>query len=615
MLKNNDMVAFEKNKEKQEESMNNQRERLENILKGTNVGTWEWNVQTGENIINERWAEIIGYTLEEIEPHIDTWEKFLHPADLKKSKESLRHVFMKERDYYVLEFRMAHKDGHWVWVQSHGKVISWTDDGRPLWICGSHTDITDRKRAEEEMLKITALRKTLIDNIAAGVIIIDANTHVIEEINREAASRFGVPEKQIVGKVCNNFLCPDSQSKCRAMNNRKMMNNIESVMITAGGTQLPILKSIKRIFINGQEKLLETFVDISNLKKAEKEIVYLSYNDHLTGLYNRRYIEEKINKWDQKEQFPVSVIMADINGLKLMNDIYGHFEGDRLLTLAAGIIKDSCGKQGFPARWGGDEFIILIKASKQEAESVCGRIVNGCRKVDFKGIGISVSLGYEAKTYQTEEIRHVIKRAEDAMYKHKLLERRSYRNTILNSMISTLYAKSKESKEHVERLKTACKKIGIKIGLSHTELNDLELLALLHDIGKISISDVILNKSGILSGREWDEMRKHSEIGCRIAQAYPELTQIAEFILSHHERWDGTGYPRHLKGEEIPLLSRILAVIDAYDAMTNDRVYRKAMTKGMAIEELVRYSGTQFDPEIVKIFIETEMEQEQIRSD
>ncbi len=146
--------------------------------------------------------------------------------------------------------------------------------------------------------------------------------------------------------------------------------------------------------------------------------------------------------------------------------------------------------------------------------------------------------------------------------------------------------------------------LGKAMGLQEHQLNELQLLSTMHDIGKISIDNYILTKPGKLNEEEWLEMKKHPGIGYRIAMTSTNLKSIAEYILCHHERWDGKGYPQGLLEESTPLLSRILAVADAYDAMTSDRSYRKALAKEVAITEITKNAGTQFDPEIVKLFLE-----------
>ncbi len=176
-------------------------------------------------------------------------------------------------------------------------------------------------------------------------------------------------------------------------------------------------------------------------------------------------------------------------------------------------------------------------------------------------------------------------------------------SSIILSMQKILFEKSYETEEHAVRVAENCKKIGVFMGLSSVEINELELLAILHDIGKIAISDEILTKPEKLNDDEWTEMKKHPEIGCRIVQSVPELFHVAQYILYHHERWDGHGYPEGLKGGEIPLASRILAVADAYDAMRFDRPYRRGMTRKEAKKELMKNAGTQFDPDVIQIFL------------
>ncbi len=189
------------------------------------------------------------------------------------------------------------------------------------------------------------------------------------------------------------------------------------------------------------------------------------------------------------------------------------------------------------------------------------------------------------------------------------LDSKSYRDAITNTLLSMLYKKSSETEEHSKRMENYCYSIGKKLQLSSKEMNELSLLALLHDIGKVCINPNILQKPGSLTSVEWEEMKLHTELGCRIVQAIPGLAKVADLILSHHERWDGNGYPRGLKGEEIPLQCRILAVADAFDAMTNDRVYRKALNREEAILEIERNAGTQFDPEITSLFIKIIMDE------
>jgi diguanylate cyclase (GGDEF)-like protein/PAS domain S-box-containing protein len=358
-------------------------------------------------------------------------------------------------------------------------------------------------------------------------------------------------------------------------------------------------------YING---ILINLHDITDRKRKEAEIKHLSFYDSLTGLYNRAYFEEKKLELDHQEYYPISIITGDINGLKLINDTLGHIEGDKLLRTIGEILKTSCRADDIIARFGGDEFnIMLPRTSNEVALQIVDRIYERCEVYNKNEPSelnwISISLGAATKKSKKESFDHIYKIAENNMYRRKLLESRSLHSSIISSMRTLLFEKSQETQEHAQRLNALTREIGRVIGLTKQQFEELDLFSTLHDIGKIGIEDQILNKRGRLTEDEWVTMKKHTEIGYRIAMVSPELIPIADYILTHHERWDGTGYPQGLAGEDIPLLSRILAVADSYDAMVEDRPYRKGMSKQAAIEEIRNNLGTQYDHVIGQIFI------------
>ncbi len=341
------------------------------------------------------------------------------------------------------------------------------------------------------------------------------------------------------------------------------------------------------------------------LMKRNIEISYLSYHDFLTELYNRRFCEEEIKRINTSRNLPISIIVGDINGLKLINDTFGHDEGDKLLKKAAATIQSACRIDDIIARWGGDEFIILLpKTKKEEAEEVVNRIKNLFAEEQVNGIQGSISFGWDTKQTMDEEIAKIFKNAEDYMYRNKTCENESVRSRMINTIINTLHEKSPREELHSKRVSELCQDIGKEIGLSELEIRILKVGGLLHDIGKIAIEECILNKREKLTEKEWSEIRRHPEIGYRILSSSHEMQELADYVLAHHEKWDGTGYPKGLKGESIPRIARIIAIADSYDAMTNERPYRKALSEEKVINEIRKNAGLQFDPEIAKLFVE-----------
>ena len=358
----------------------------------------------------------------------------------------------------------------------------------------------------------------------------------------------------------------------------------------------------------------ELILELSKLQKRLERFKKLERNrynrycfyDKLTNLFNRAYFEEELRRLDTIRQLPLSIIIGDVNGLKLVNDAFGHKEGDNLLIKCGKFLKESCRKEDIISRWGGDEFAILLpKTTDQVASDLITRIQECCRNNnnDRDSIPLSLSLGASTKTDIKKDINSILKEAEENMYKSKFLTTANISNNTIDSLQNALWEKSHESKDDLARIKKLALKLGRELKLPEGELDKLGILSAIHDIGKVAVLEDILEKKATLNEKEWKILKRHSEIGYNIAKSSNKLAPVAEAIMSHHEWWNGNGYPYNLKGEEIPIISRIFAVVDAYDAMLSDRPFKKAISKDKAIEELKKLSEIQFDPYIVNFFI------------
>lgn len=439
--------------------------------------------------------------------------------------------------------------------------------------------------------------ETIFENMDDGLILVDKNENVLK-LNSASQKIFSTRLNEIAGKSVNHLLTGlnenpgvfpgDEDLKIGNKGNQCFYNTRQTEIKNESG------KPLGRVIV---------LRDITEIRKAEENIKYLSFYDKLTGIYNRAFFDIELKRLNASHQMPLSLVIGDVNGLKTINDAFGHAYGDKLLKKIADIFKSCFRKEDIIARWGGDEFSVLLpNTSYSTTMKIVKRVNKKCVEYSTDTMLISISIGVATKEKTRGNTEKLLKEAEDRMYGHKLIENQSARSSIIASLGKALEERNYETREHTKRMKKYGLLFGHVLKLSDSELDELSLLSTLYDIGKIGIPDNIILKPCKLNKNERQIMSKHSEIGYRIALSNPELAHIARPILHHHERWDGKGYPYGLSEFEIPITSRIVSIIDAYDAMISDRPYRKALPKEVAIKELNDCSGTQFDPALVNTF-------------
>ena len=358
--------------------------------------------------------------------------------------------------------------------------------------------------------------------------------------------------------------------------------------------------------------LMILYTDITVMKKylvnrqdlINKNTSEICYKDGLTGVYSKDYFKVELSRLDTDKNLPLSIIIGDLNGLKLINDAFGYHIGDEAIKSTSDILKRSFRKEDIISRLGGDEFVILLpNTSKKDAKARVEELENQFDLLRFDFIDLSMSFGAATKDKLNQNLMDVYKSAEDKMYFNKLQESKETKMKILKNLKKRLMSTTNETFDHHERLKGLAYILGTKMGIEPGKQEELRLLCEYHDIGTISLPNHLFYKEERLSEEDWYTIKRHCEIGYHIMKSVSYDNPIADHVLMHHERWDGNGYPRLLKGEEIPLIVRIFTIIDAYEAMVNNRSYGSRLSHEEALEEIMANSGRQFDPYIVEVFI------------
>jgi diguanylate cyclase (GGDEF)-like protein/PAS domain S-box-containing protein len=507
-------------------------------------------------------------------------------------------------------------DGKIVAVAGFGNKPTDYDDAdiyeMTLLMSGVWNAVQRREAQENLAYERTKYLQTLM-SIGDGVMVIDPDRN-IEMLNGVACrltgwtleEAKGTPYKEVFSLTHEQrgFTVDDPIERVFETNQVQELGN-HAVLTSKDGRQYYLEDSAAPITDDAGATVgvVLVFRDITDKKEQRKKIEYMSFHDSLTGLYNRRFFEEELLRLDTPRNLPISIVMGDVNSLKLTNDIFGHAFGDMLLEKVTEVMQKVCRADDIIARWGGDEFVILLpRTGPEDARGIVERIQSEVAKQQIRAIRGSLSIGFDTKRQPQEDIMQVLASAEARMYSAKTLERDEVRSRAFEAILQALFENGPGEEEHARRVGALCQKFGRTLGLPKVDVRRLKEAGRLHDIGKIVLDPGMLNRK-MLTSLEWSEMSQHPIVGYRILHSFDGTLDLAEVVLAHHERWDGSGYPKGLRGEEIPLLARVISIVESYDRMVHNPDGSMAKSKEEALEEIIRCAGTQFDPALADAFV------------
>ena len=488
-------------------------------------------------------------------------------------------------------------------MRMHNKIINQSDALVAI-------NLTLESKIEARTSEINRINQKLIQSEKNYRTIVDQFPEMVFKLSQEGIflacegglrDQLILPKDHLIGKHFKEVL-PDDVSLRLEKSIRLALETKENVDFEYGISLGDETKEYLATLVPQENDEIFAFVsDLTETHRMLKEVEYLSFHDQLTGLYNRRYFETEYNRLNTKRNLPMSIITLDVNGLKMVNDAFGHLAGDQMLCDVSNAIKMTLRSEDIVARMGGDEFVILLPQTDLENAALMKmRIRENISDIIIHGMHASVSVGSCTEIKRILPLDAMLKVADDQMYTQKMQESQSIKHKAILDIQSALIESSIDVQNHIENVRNLARRLGKAMRFTDEEINQLDKAALYHDIGKMGVSD---STADAFLSEVADSYLRHVEIGYQLLKASVDFQDLADIVLGHHENWDGSGFPNALKGEDIPNFARVLRVVDAFD----HRVHKGDHTTSEEIDAAVAYlwagAGKEFDPEMVHAFI------------